>query len=352
MKRPAALLILTLIISACVTSQKPAPVTHYGAQQGAGSAGIHTVTKGETLYKISKRYNLPMRDIAMANGLQAPFALPPGVRLRLPPPQTYKVKGDDTLYSVSRLFGVNTSEIAALNKLHAPYKLSSGQVLRMPTVTRKNSPPPPVPMAVAVARVEVVEIAPVPAQGQIAREVLAPPANVARGQQQTPYANEIEQSIEHDGPALQEVEVASVKPQEPKSKITAQTPKRSSAKFLTPVDGPIISKYGPKENGLHNDGINIRAAQGSPVVAAENGVVVYAGNELKGSGNLILIRHEGRWMTAYAHMDNIMIRRGDVIKRGQTIGTVGTTGSVDSPQLHFEVRRGTEAINPKQYLEG
>ena len=85
--------------------------------------------------------------------------------------------------------------------------------------------------------------------------------------------------------------------------------------------------------------------------AADNGVVVYAGSELKGSGNLILVRHDNRWMTAYAHLDKINIKRGDVIKRGQSIGTVGSTGSVDKPQLHFEVRRGTEAINPERYLE-
>ena len=349
MKRPFSLLIfLTLLLPACFTdTQAPAPVAHYGAQQGAGSAGIHTAIPGDTLYKVSQRYNLPMRDIAMANSLQAPFRLTPGTRLRLPPPQTYKVKGSDTLYSVSRLFGVNTSEIASLNHLNAPYKLSRGQVLRLPTVTRKNSPPPPKIFTKAV--VAPVEIAAIPSQNSVMREELPPP--VMEGTSQETY----EPSIERDGPRAQDLDAAVAAPpkaQEPKSKITAQTPKRASSKFLRPVDGPVISGYGPKDNGLHNDGINIKAAQGTPVVAADNGVVVYAGDELKGSGNLVLIRHDGRWMTAYAHLQNISIRRGDVIKRGQTIGTVGTTGSVDSPQLHFEVRRGTEAINPKQYLEG
>ena len=136
-----------------------------------------------------------------------------------------------------------------------------------------------------------------------------------------------------------------------RAKIPSQTPARSSSKFLSPVKGEIISSYGPKKGGLHNDGVNIRAARGSAVKAAENGVVVYAGNELKGSGNLILVRHADRWMTAYAHLDGVSVKRGDVLKRGQVIGTVGSTGSVDSPQLHFEVRRGTEALNPKLYID-
>ena len=114
--------------------------------------------------------------------------------------------------------------------------------------------------------------------------------------------------------------------------------------------GRTISGYGPKKDGLHNDGINIAAARGTPVKAAENGVVVYVGNELKGSGNLILVRHADRYMSAYAHLDRFLIKRGQTVQRGQTIGTVGSTGAVSSPQLHFELRRGTKAINPQGYI--
>ena len=112
----------------------------------------------------------------------------------------------------------------------------------------------------------------------------------------------------------------------------------------------MISTYGPKSDGRHNDGINIKARQGAPVRAAENGVVVYSGNELQGYGNLVLIRHADRWLTAYGHMDSVVVTKGMTINRGQTIGTVGQTGSVDAPQLHFEVRRGTDALNPEPYL--
>jgi murein DD-endopeptidase MepM/ murein hydrolase activator NlpD len=121
--------------------------------------------------------------------------------------------------------------------------------------------------------------------------------------------------------------------------------------FQWPVQGHIVSDFGPKPGGLHNDGINIAAARGTPVQAAENGVVVYAGNELRGFGNLLLVRHADGWVTAYGHCDQLLVRRGQQVRRGQTIAKVGSTGNVRSPQLHFEVRRGTRPVNPNEFLE-
>ncbi len=135
------------------------------------------------------------------------------------------------------------------------------------------------------------------------------------------------------------------------AKVMSRAPKRASSKFLKPVNGKVISNYGAKKSGLHNDGINIAAARGASVKAAENGVVVYTGNALKGSGNLILLRHDNQWMTAYAHLDSIGVKQGQTIKRGSVIGKVGSTGGVSTPQLHFEVRRGTSAMNPTKYME-
>jgi murein DD-endopeptidase MepM/ murein hydrolase activator NlpD len=125
---------------------------------------------------------------------------------------------------------------------------------------------------------------------------------------------------------------------------------RGGSRFLWPLRGAILSDYGPKPGGLHNDGINISASRGASVVAADNGVVAYAGNELRGFGNLLLIRHADGWMTAYAHLDDMLVERGAKVSRGQKIGTVGSTGNVSSPQLHFEVRRGNRAIDPRDHL--
>ena len=102
--------------------------------------------------------------------------------------------------------------------------------------------------------------------------------------------------------------------------------------------------------GRNNDGINIQAAQGSTVRSADAGTVVYAGNELKGFGNLILVRHSGGWITAYAHNQKLLVKKGQKVKRGEKIATVGATGGVNKPQLHFEVRAGKKAVNPLQYL--
>jgi murein DD-endopeptidase MepM/ murein hydrolase activator NlpD len=112
----------------------------------------------------------------------------------------------------------------------------------------------------------------------------------------------------------------------------------------------VISGYGPKSNGQHNDGINLAVPEGTEVKAAEDGVVAYAGNELKGYGNLVLLRHSDGWMTAYAHNSQLLVKRGDTVKRGQNVARAGQTGGVSSPQVHFEIRKGSTPVDPKQYL--
>ena len=290
MRLPLLFLILSLILAACGGEPHRAPVVMFGADKGAGSAGMHTVFKDDTLWSISRRYHMAMPDIIYANHLQAPYMLAVGQRLRLPPPTTYRVRAGDSLYTISRTFEIDVTRLARLNDLRAPYVIAPGQTLNLPSVST-GAPK-------AAAGRKIVRKAPTPAQ----------------------------------------------------RKIAARTPRRAGSKFAWPVSGAVLSSYGPKKGGLHNDGINIKAPRGAPVRAADNGQVVYAGNELKGFGNLVLIRHADRWMTAYAHMDRLHVKRGQVIKQGTTLGTVGSTGGVDSPQLHFEVRRGIKALNPEAYL--
>jgi murein DD-endopeptidase MepM/ murein hydrolase activator NlpD len=127
-------------------------------------------------------------------------------------------------------------------------------------------------------------------------------------------------------------------------------PPRAARSFLWPVRGRVLATYGERGGGLHNDGINIAAAKGTPVHAAENGVVAYAGNEIRGFGNLLLIKHADGFMTAYAHNDALLVQHGDVVRRGQVVARVGQTGNVAQPQLHFEVRKGTQAIDPESVL--
>ncbi len=297
-------LLAMLSVASCKSnSSSPAPVLNYGLRGGAGSAGVHTVAASDSVWNIGQRYRVAMQDIISVNGLRPPYMLAVGQRLRLPPPQNYAVRGGDTLYGISRTFGVSQTSIAQLNNIAPPYVIARGEVLRLPSAAYKkrvNNVPVP-------SRKAEVEIA----DGGGSKIVPQPKPNI---------------------------------------NVSRPTPARSGGKFAWPVNGVIISTYGPKKDGLHNDGINIKANRGTSVAAAENGVVVYANNELKGYGNLILVRHADRWMTAYAHLEGFDVRKGQEVRRGQTIGKVGTSGDVNTPQLHFEIRRGTDAINPETYL--
>ena len=120
--------------------------------------------------------------------------------------------------------------------------------------------------------------------------------------------------------------------------------------FRWPVSGKVVTSYGAKTNGKSNDGINVAVPEGTPVKAAEDGVVAYSGNELKGYGNLVLVRHSNGYVTAYAHASELLVKRGDAIKRGQVIAKSGQSGEVGSPQLHFEIRKGSSPVNPMGYL--
>ena len=120
--------------------------------------------------------------------------------------------------------------------------------------------------------------------------------------------------------------------------------------FAWPVSGRVIADYGSEANGARNDGINIAAPMNTPIRAAASGTVTYSGNELKGYGNLLLIKHADGYVTAYAHADRLLVARGDFVAKGQVIGYAGQTGDVTSPQLHFEIRHDTQPVNPRAYL--
>jgi murein DD-endopeptidase MepM/ murein hydrolase activator NlpD len=120
--------------------------------------------------------------------------------------------------------------------------------------------------------------------------------------------------------------------------------------FVWPLNGRVISDFGTDSNGARNDGINIAVPLGTPIRAAAAGTISYAGNELRGYGNLILIKHDDGYVTAYAHADRITVQRGDLVTKGQIIAYAGSSGDVTSPQLHFEIRHGVQPVNPRTLL--
>ena len=296
---------ILLVLSAC--GQRPR-VTLYEERQGgqathSGPAGgVHVVALNDSLYGISRRYGVSTRSIISANRLHPPYRLVVGQRLKLPSPRTHRVVRGDTLYGISRQYGVAMSKLASLNDLKPPYKIIVGSSLRLPG-------------AIEAERVQNAHKA---AQKSIANTS----DRWATSRPKKPVA---------------------VRPKLPR-------PPKASGGFVWPVEGRLISRFGVKGKGLHNDGINLAAPRGAPVQAAQAGVVAYAGNELRGFGNLVLIRHDRGLMSAYAHNEALLVKSGETVRRGQTIARVGSSGSVDRPQLHFEIRRGREAVNPLRFL--
>jgi len=319
------------------------------------------VQRDETLYEVSRRYDVPIRAIIDANNLQPPYRLLTGQTLKLPKVRVHYVLAGDTLYSVSRLWGVDLATLAEMNHLQPPYTLITGSTLLLPPqvappvvagarpqpgegqggiTATPLAPPPSAPPAVAAAPSSATPTAPAPAPMPSAPATQAPAPTAPIITSQAPAAP----------PAAPAPPPAAAPASPPQTAALPPPPARGGREFLWPVRGRVIGSYGTGSGGTHNDGINIAAPEGTTVVAADSGVVAYAGNELRGYGNLILIKHADGWMTAYAHNAQILVKRGERVQRGQAIARVGATGAVNTPQLHFEVRKGTRALDPADFL--
>ncbi len=307
LRAAARALLFALLVAGCV--QRPATVEYKASgdvppppiEKPAISAvqqvpGSITVKAGDSVHIIARRYNVSTRALIEMNRLKPPYKLLVGKVLRLPRGRVHTVVRGDTLYGISRSYGIDMNALARANRLAPPYLLLVGQRLNVPVTSAGATQtavlpvePPPAPKVDTTAKARPAPLIPTP-------------------------------------------------------------PPRSSGRFLWPVKGAILSKFGPKSGGFHNDGINISAPRGAPVRAAEAGVVAYAGNELRGYGNLLLIRHAEGWTTAYAHNDVLLVTRGDTVRRGQTVAKVGSSGNVTAPQSHFELRRGTKVVDPLKHL--
>ncbi len=294
---------------------------------------IITVQHGDTADTLSRRYGVPPPALRAANNLPVGSSLQPGQQVVIPvyhmgtqpapvaaraAPKTitmsapkhsltHKIAHGDTIYSLARRYKKRPGEIARANNIDLNTKLRVGQTLSIPGATIAATKPTPAPRASVPQPKRAEAPAPKPATETV--------ANV------NPITPE-------PAPAL------SGPPQ-----------------FRWPVQGRIISAFGPKPNGQHNDGFNIAVPENTPIKAAEDGIVAYAGNELKGYGNLVLIRHADGWVTAYAHASAIVVRRGEQVKRGQVIARAGQTGGVVTPQVHFEIRKGSQPVDPAAHLK-
>ena len=279
----------------------PAPVSAIAPPQPAaatGSSGLHVVAAGDTLYKISRTYGRSVADLAKANNIEPTATLKIGDRIVIP--------GGQAPHNVAK---------------NAPKSLHQS----------------PQPLAAPSAKAAAAGRAAASAKAATSAKAAVPKALPAKA---TPAPKQ---------PDPQQAAVVT-----PSDEAPAPTPIKADATptFRWPVKGRVIAGFGPRPNGQQNDGINLAVPEGTPVKAAEDGVVAYAGNELKGYGNLVLIRHPNGYVTAYAHAKELLVKRGDPVKRGQVIANSGQTGNVDTPQLHFEVRKGPAPLDPMPLLAG
>lgn len=293
-------LISVLLLSACAYEHTPANVYNAQIEQRDTSVPVVMVNKGDNLAELAKTNGLTIDDILRANNL------------------------------------MNTAQA------------QNGARLYLPGGEPKNGPTMPLnyPGQTTLAHNDMQGLEPVTyaqSQGPIQRETLAPLSEAAAPVQAQAQNGDHLQPVPAPAMTPQPVKLASNAPQ-------AQWSDPMTSGFRWPVKGPTLSNYGQKTDGLRNDGINIGALAGTPVEAAADGEVVYAGNAVEGFGKMILLKHKNNVVTAYGHLSRMDVAKGQIIKAGEIIGGVGESGSVTAPQLHFQIRQGGKILNPAQFL--
>ncbi len=387
-----------------------APVSN-GWSRAGGS--LVTVTQGESGHTLARRYGVPVDAILVANNMNDPNAFKAGQKVIIPTyvyssankaqsadsglPQgrdafklvanaplpkgkprgsarpastalnnpgspstdlrdgSYVVRPGDSVISISSKFSTSPKALRTANGLQPDAVLWIGQKLRIPSANAETQ--------VASLNPSAPLLAPVGATGVPAPKPRAAVKRAPTGGSKPVKAT----STTRTEPAKQPKAEKAPKPNrtivaarpdpakasdatQPASNATKPVAGKPAGRFGWPAKGPVISRFGRKANGERNDGINISVPRGTPVHAAENGVVIYAGNELKGYGNLVLVRHGEGWVSAYAHNHDLSVKRGDAVKKGQVIATAGDTGSVSEPQVHFELRRNSKPVDPMPLL--
>jgi len=353
----------------------------------------------DTVYGIAYNHGIPTRSLIAANNLKPPYVLKQGQTLIIPSPNEHIVGDHETLQSIADDYGIKADILAQENSIPSPFFVKPGdkllipyrdteslaEALKPPTEEISTAPLAPLPLVksipapsklnapIASAEAKTPEpLAPLPDElaEELAREKetglpqtssdkgKSKPelmGNLAKGKDKAsqeslepldlPKAAPITAEKDEGKPekkAKKEEKVVEKKEEKKNEKATGK------ADFIWPADGKVISKFSP---GGKNDGINIKVSEGTPIKAAADGEVVYAGNELKAFGNLLLLKHKDGWMTAYAHNSTLLVHKGEKVTQGQTIAKSGQTGDVNEPQLHFEVRKGKQPVDPLTKLK-
>jgi len=299
----------------------------------AGPRQVHTVKSGDTLTAIARRFDMSVKELADANDINPDKALKLGAKIRGPATtaKAYSAQSGDTLTAIAKRFNVTLKALAAENDLKTTAAVKKGQKILLPdgykdkgpiktTTTRPAAPSTTVAQAPAPTETPVTTpSAPIPYRP--GPSTPRPSAPVAAMPVNPPPSAPTRPIIESSAAPTEAEIIASGK-----------------GRFSWPLRGEIISDFGVKGTGQRNDGLNIRANAGAPVVSAADGEIAYAGNQVPTFGNLVLVKHADGWVTAYAHLGTTDVKMRQQVSKGQQLGTVGSTGGVNEPQLHFEMR--------------
>jgi murein DD-endopeptidase MepM/ murein hydrolase activator NlpD len=335
--RPAAVILTVAVLALLSALIVPLPADAKGrsAARKAQKSGVVTIVvkRGDTLYRIARRHKITRRQIVRINGLKRPYRLRIGQRLRLRGASAsrsrsshaarsshYVVRRGDSVARIAKRHRITRRSLIRANGLKRPYRLKVGQKLSLPGHSASSR------RAAKRRRPSLDRARPV----------------IRRSNARSTKGLEVRRQVA--GAVRRGSGVATRR-----AKI-GKPPAMSGRGFAWPLRGRIVGRFGSYPGGLRNDGVNIAARAGSLVRAAENGVVAYAGSGVEGFGELLLIKHSGGWITAYAHNERFLVRRGRRVRRGQPIAKVGSTGAVIRPQLHFEIRKRKRPIDPLSKL--
>jgi len=301
-----------------------------------------TAQRGDTVASIAASMGVSEQGIIRLNNLKRPYKIARGQRLRMPQAMLHVVRRGERLADVARRYRVSKKWLILLNGLRRPYRLRSGQRLFLPKSDRRA-------MLVSKGPAKRIDVRkPAIEQAKARARPVAKRARLKERARRKAIGNarlDKPRSVTRQRSNAR-LRRASASRRVTRSRRIRKPPALSGRGFAWPLRGRIVAGYGRRGRGLRNDGINIAARAGTTVRASENGVVIYSGSDVAGLGEVLLIKHAHGWVTAYAHNNRLLVRRGRVVRRGQAIARVGTTGAVLRPQLHFQIRKGAQPINP------
>jgi murein DD-endopeptidase MepM/ murein hydrolase activator NlpD len=356
--RAATTAILAGLVGGCAEQSMPAPVYFGGEPQPMMSSMPMpsppptlqvTVRRGQTLDGYAYTYHVPKSAIIAANGLRPPYTLEAGQRLVIPNAQGPVQQAMAPPPAPSQPWSPPPAAYSPPQPATPP--VPTPQAPRAPEVIGSQAARPPQTIFTAPASPSVRTPPPATAQAATQPQTVTPPPLATNSPQiislDSPPKNTAAATPPSSAPGtLTPPQAAPSTPVAPQ----ASADPAPGGRFPWPLRGRVLANYGNAPGGGHNDGINIGAPLGTPVRAIDGGTVVYSGNEVKGYGNILLVRHANGWISAYAHLGDVAVKQGDTIAAGQVIAKVGNTGGVSEPQLHFELRRGQKPVNPTEFL--